>query len=247
MNIQVWIQFSKFPQIKPRYNPTGDKGRAGGGSPRDEEAECPEEGDEPRMAAEEEHGEVAERHRDDEEEVGRGSEGDVGEHGPREPRVEVAPRGTGHGAPQEARRDCGREAEQEAEHGHRYADRSRHGLHLQAHRRRRRCRRRRRGGRRPRCGERIWCACSRERCVCVRMRAPSGVCLYDADGIDMLVAVLYKSPFRCSLILVVDQRGSHYHRFTAVLAHAPPLILEWVSCLLRGLPKPRSLLKALSN
>nr|ACN26317.1 unknown [Zea mays] len=118
-------------------------------SPCDEEAEGAEEGDEPGVAAEQEHGKVTERHGHDEEEVGGGPEGEVGERGTSEPRVEVAPHGAGHRAPQEARRDGGRETEQEPEHGHRHADRPRHRLHLQPHRRRRRRRRRRRGSRRP--------------------------------------------------------------------------------------------------
>jgi hypothetical protein len=164
---------------------TGDKRAGVRGSPCDEKAEGAEEGDEPRVTATEDHGEVAERHGDDEEEVGRGPKGDAGERGAREPRIEVAPRGTGHRAPQEARRDGGRKAEEEAEHGHRHADRSRHGLHLQPHRRRRR---RRRGVRRPRCGERIWSPCSRERCV-VLDASLSGLCAIDADE-DMLDVIL---------------------------------------------------------
>lgn len=104
----------------------------------DEEAEGAEEGDEPREPAAEEHGEVPERHGHDEEEVGCGPEREVGKRGAGEPRVEVPPRGAGHRPPHEARRDGGREAEQEAEHGHRHADRRRHPLHLQPHRRRRR-------------------------------------------------------------------------------------------------------------
>lgn len=111
-------------------------------SPCDEEAECAEEGDEASSATAEEHGEVTERHGPDEEEVGGGPEGQVGERGAAEPRVEVPPRGARHGAPEEARGYGGREAEQKAEHGHRDADRRRHRLHLEPHRRHRHRRRR---------------------------------------------------------------------------------------------------------
>lgn len=98
-----------------------------------EVAESQEKGDDTASTATEKHSRVAKKHGNEEVEIGREAEREVGEGSSGERGVHVPSKCAGDEPHEEAHRNGGNEAEEKSEHRDAHSDGRRHGFHVEVH------------------------------------------------------------------------------------------------------------------